>query len=48
MAQDTGKDTKTKTKITVEDGKDVTLTGCVRALARRQLHAHERHREGRC
>jgi hypothetical protein len=29
MAQDAAKDTKTKTKITVEDGKDVTLTGCV-------------------
>jgi hypothetical protein len=29
VAQDAGKDTKSKTRITVEDGKDVTLTGCV-------------------
>ena len=29
LAQDVVKDTKTKTKITVEDGKDITVTGCV-------------------
>jgi hypothetical protein len=29
VAQDASKDTKSKTRITVEDGKDVTLTGCV-------------------
>jgi hypothetical protein len=29
LAQDATKDTKTKTRITVEDGKDVTVVGCV-------------------
>jgi hypothetical protein len=29
LAQDATKDSKTKTRITVEDGKDVTVTGCV-------------------
>jgi hypothetical protein len=29
LAQDSTRDTKTKTRITVEDGKDVTVVGCV-------------------
>lgn len=29
LAQDVGTDARTKTRITVEDGKDVTVTGCI-------------------
>ena len=41
-------ESSTKTKITIKDGKDVTVTGCVQPSERRNgIHAHQRRRQDR-